>query len=337
MERIMFNKIIKPIIGALAIAVFFTGCTASSKPGKNGWYVDYDAAKKAAQKKNKNLLILFSVNDTDEESRTLKEKVFDTKEFVSALSKHFILVNLDFSIASSDDDEDQNEKEKKKAEERQRKIEYMGHIASLYNVDSIPSVFLATKEGYYAAKLETSDEDASPEAYIKLIESKTADLDKIDTLADAVCAASGVEKARAIDALSEATDDTRRLLLADLFRTIPSLDPENETGLTGKYILLTAVSDASTFYMQRDFASAIQALASAAEDKRLSGRERQQAYYYAGELLITSGDTDYKAVSDYFQKSYDADPESEYAPQLAEMLKSLKGEIERISGDGKQR
>ena len=333
----MFNKKIKPIIGALAIAVFFTGCSASAKAGKNGWYIDYDEAKKAAQKKNKNLLILFSVDDNDEESRTLKEKVFNTKEFVSALSKRFILVNLDFSASLSGDDEEQSEKQKKEAEERQRKIDYMGYVASLYNVDSIPSVFLATKEGYCAAKVETSDEDLTPEAYIKLIESKTADLDKINTLADAVRAASGVEKARAIDALSEATDDTRRLLLADLFRTVSSLDPENETGFVGKYILLTVVSDASTFYMQRDFASAIQALASAAEDKRLSGRERQQAYYYAGEFLITSGSTDYKAVFDYFQKAYDADPESEYAPRIARMLVSLKEEIERISGDGKQR
>ena len=332
----MFNKKIKPILGALAIAVFFTGCSASAKAGKNGWYVDYDAAKKEAQKKNKNLLIFFSVVDNDAESWTLKEKVFDTKEFVSALSKRFILVNLDFSASLSEDDEDQSEKGKKEAEERQRKIEYMGYIASLYNVDSIPSVFLATKEGYYAAKLETSDEDASPEAYIKLIESKTADLDKINALTDAVRAASGAEKARAIDALSEATDDTRRLLLADLFRTLPSLDPNDETGLVGKYLLLTAVFDASTFYARRDFSSAIQALASAAEDERLSASERQHAYYYAGELLTTTGSTDYKAVFDYFQKAYDADPESEYAPRIAKMLVALKEEIERTSGDGKQ-
>ena len=333
----MFHKTIKAIIGAAAIAVFFTGCSASAKVVKNGWYVDYDEAKKAAQKKNKNLLILFSVDDNDEESRTLKEKVFDTKKFVSALSKRFILVNLDFSDSLSGDDEDQSEKQKKEAEERQRKIEYMGYIASLYNVDSIPSVFLATKEGYCAAKVETSDEDLTPEAYIKLIESKTADLDTINTLVDAVRAASGVEKVRAIDALSEATDDTRRLLLADLFRTIPSLDPNDETGLVGKYLLLTAVFDASTFYMRRDFDSAIQALISAAEDKRLDGRERQQAYYYAGELLTTTGSTDYKAVFDYFQKAYDADPESEYAPRIAKMLVALKEEIERTSGDGKQR
>ena len=333
----MFHKTIKAIIGAAAIAVFFTGCSASAKVVKNGWYVDYDEAKKAAQKKNKNLLILFSVDDNDEESRTLKEKVFDTKEFVSALSKRFILVNLDFSASLSGDDEEQSEKQKKEAEERQRKIDYMGYVASLYNVDSIPSVFLATKEGYCAAKVETSDEDLTPEAYIKLIESKTADLDTINTLVDAVRAASGVEKARAIDALSEATDDTRRLLLADLFRTIPSLDPNDETGLVGKYLLLTAVFDASTFYMRRDFDSAIQALISAAEDKRLDGRDRQHAYYYAGELLTTTGSTDYKAVFDYFQKAYDADPESEYAPRIAKMLVALKEEIERTSGDGKQR
>lgn len=333
----MFHKTIKAIIGAAAIATFFAGCSASAKVVKNGWYVDYDEAKKTAQKKNKNLLILFSVDDNDEESRTLKEKVFDTKKFVSALSKRFILVNLDFSAAPSGDDEEQSEKQKKEAEERQRKIDYMGYIASLYNVDSIPSVFLATKEGYCAAKVETSDEDLTPEAYIKLIESKTADLDTINTLVDAVRAASGVEKARAIDALSEATDDTRRLLLADLFRTIPSLDPNDETGLVGKYLLLTAVFDASTFYMRRDFDSAIQALISAAEDKRLDGRDRQHAYYYAGELLTTTGSTDYKAVFDYFQKAYDADPESEYAPRIAKMLVALKEEIERTSGDGKQR
>ena len=332
----MFNKKIKSIIGALAIAVFFIGCSVSAKAGKNGWYVDYDEAKKAAQKKNKNLLIFFSVVDNDAESWTLKEKVFDTKEFVSALSKRFILVNLDFSASLSGDDEDQSEKGKKEAEERQRKIDYMGYIASLYNVDSIPSVFLATKEGYCAAKIEASDEDAAPEVYIKLIESKTADLDKINALTDAVRAASGVEKVRAIDALSEATDDTRRLLLVDLFRTLPSLDPNDETGLVGKYLLLTAVFDASTFYARRDFSSAIQALVSAAEDNRLDRHDRQQAYYYAGELLTTTGSTDYKAVFDYFQKAYDADPESEYAPRIAEMLVALKKEIERTSGDGKQ-
>ena len=52
----MFNKKIKSIIGALAIAVFFTGCSVSAKAGKNGWYVDYDEAKKAAQKKNLSLI-----------------------------------------------------------------------------------------------------------------------------------------------------------------------------------------------------------------------------------------------------------------------------------------
>jgi len=44
-----------------------------------------------------------------------------------------------------------------------------------------------------------------------------------------------------------------------------------------------------------------------------------------------------KAVFDYFQKAYDADPESEYAPRIAKMLVALKEEIERTSGDGKQR
>ena len=112
----MFHKTIKAIIGAAAIATFFAGCSASAKVVKNGWYVDYDEAKKTAQKKNKNLLILFSVDDNDEESRTLKEKVFDTKKFVSALSKRFILVNLDFSDSLSGDDEDQSEKQKKEAD-----------------------------------------------------------------------------------------------------------------------------------------------------------------------------------------------------------------------------
>ena len=72
------------------LAVFFASCGSA-------WLTDFDAAKKSAEKSNKNIMLLFSGDDWDSASADYKKAVFNDSKFISAVKKDNVLVNIDFS------------------------------------------------------------------------------------------------------------------------------------------------------------------------------------------------------------------------------------------------
>ena len=61
-----------------------------------GWSTDLEQAFKDAKKQNKPVLVEFTGSDWCPPCMMMRKKVFSQKEFVSAASKDFILVELDF-------------------------------------------------------------------------------------------------------------------------------------------------------------------------------------------------------------------------------------------------
>lgn len=298
-----------------------------AKPDEFGWYHDYDEAKKIAAKQNMPILLFVSMTGEDDDSATLKEKVFNTKEFKDAVADDFVPVNLDFSQASykkSVAADGATDKEQKAADAHAAKLKKDMQVATMFNVQMTPAVYLTTKDGYYVSFIAYDKTIDTPAAYTQMLEGRAADVKKISNLADAAKKSSGVEKVKAIDALYEATDNNYRPLLADMYREIPELDKKNESGLVSKYVLATANSDAIRLYGEGDYAGAAKVFADAGAGGKLDKNDVQQAYYTAGYLLGSTGSQDYATITAYLQASYDADPESEHASDIQRTLDYVK-------------
>jgi thioredoxin-related protein len=298
-----------------------------AKPDEFGWYHDYDEAKRIAAKQNMPILLFVSMTGEDDDSATLKEKVFNTTEFKDAVADAFVPVNLDFTQAAYKKtvaSEGATDKEQKAADAYAAKLKKDMQVATMFNVQMTPAVYLVTKDGYYVSFIAYDKTIDTPAAYTQMLEDRTADVKKVNDMADAVKNSSGVEKVKAIDALYEATDNKYRLFLEDMYRKVPELDKKNESGLVSKYVLATANSDAVRLFGEGDYAGAAKVFGDAGAGGRLDKNDVQQAYYTAGYLLGSTGSHDYAAITAYLQASYDADPESEHAGDIMRTLDNVK-------------
>jgi thiol:disulfide interchange protein len=94
-----------------------------------GWITDLDKAFQKAKAEKKAVLVEFTGSDWCPPCVVMRKNVFDTKEFVSEASKHFILVELDFPNA------DPAMQEKNKP------------LAMKYNVEGFPTTLLFNAQG----------------------------------------------------------------------------------------------------------------------------------------------------------------------------------------------
>lgn len=309
-----------------AALLMLAGCS-SAKADKFGWYSDFEEAKKIAQKQDKNILLFVSILDADENSATLSSNVLRTDEFKSYASKSLVCVNMDFSQTEYEEamvDDTATDAQKKKAEEIQKKYEKNMRIVSSYYVEETPALFLATKDGYVISTIAYDTSIIAPKDFIALLDEQAEKSTEINNLVAATTKGSKIEQAKAIDNLYEATAPESRMLLEDQISRFLTLDTNNETGLCGKYLIASANIEAQNAFMIGDASAAVAAFDKVTNSELSSPDEKQQAYYMSAYALIQTGSQDMALVLDMFQKAFDANPESEYAPQIQQSVLLLQ-------------
>lgn len=321
----------KLLVAALiSIAILFSGCN-SAKSDKFGWYTDYDGAKAIAQKKHSNILLFVSAIEDDTKSAALKKDILQTEEFAKfAKDNSLICINLNFSQAeyqASQVADDASKKDKEAAKKIQDTYDKNMRIVSGYFISDTPALFLTTADGYLISSLAYNESIIAPADFTALIDAEAENITRLNDLISATQKGSAIEKANAIDVLYEATDPQSRFLLSDKIDDFIALDKTNETGLIGKYLLASANVDAQNAYFDGDIESAISAFDQVTQSEFSSSEEKQQAYYMSAYTLIQSGSQDVDRMIDLYQKSFDASPETEYAPQIQQtilLLQSMK-------------
>jgi len=125
-----------------------------------GWSTDLEKAFKDAKKQNKPVLVEFTGSDWCPPCKMMRKNVFSKEEFVSAASKEFILVELDFPNGDPE--------VKKKNEPYAKK----------YDIEGFPTVILFDPEGKEFNRFFAS-EHPSTEAFLahlkKSLENKDLD------------------------------------------------------------------------------------------------------------------------------------------------------------------
>lgn len=330
------KKLLRLAVLGFAFGLILSGCSKNEnkrevrKPSNNIdstlWIDNLIDGKAAATKENKKIFLFFSGDDQDESSAQLKEKIFNTSDFMDEMLSSYVLVNLDFSnslFEKASADPLASEEEKAIAAELWIKLEENMRDAGVYNIQATPSFFLLTKEGYVITELVFDNEPQKASDVLGEIESRAEQIVEYENTLASCRTGKAKDRLEAINKLFDRTEPQLRYLLTDLSDDYIKLDKKNKTGMVGAHVVAKANAKAVQFYLDQDPASASEEFAKAAASKYLKPDQKQQCYYTAGYLFSQSGTEDYAKVKEYFQKAYDADPTSVYAETIQSMMRMM--------------
>lgn len=330
------------IAAAFSAVLAFSSCSKKTQADEFGWFSNFDDAKKAASSGNKQIILYFSALEQGSKSEKLNSRIFRTNEFKEKFSPEYIFCNLDFSTnrfnevyqnkeaETSPDTEDSAFKEEKNSKKRnakenerlQSQLSTDMALANSYAVQSFPEVYLVTKQGYMISPVlleEFYDIDDFQNEIAKTAERKQ----RVSQLLATISAGKKADVLSAIDEFYTSTDENYKFLLAELSEKYIKLDKNNQSGKTVDHIFALANSRAQIALFEQDYEKAEKELASPLSYKILTAENRQQVYYSLGYFLAMSGSSDYDKMTEYFQKSYDEAPESEYAESIQDALNAV--------------
>lgn len=339
------------IVAAFSAVLALSSCSKKAQTDEFGWFSNFDDAKKAAKNENKHIILYFSALDQDAKNRNLNDRIFRTSEFKEKFSPEYVFCNLDFSTSRLDDvyqneaaeisqdsessdsksetenpePKSDNASKKRSAKETaklQSQLSTDMALANVYAVQAFPEVYLVTKQGYMVSPVlieESYDIDDFQNELSKTDERKQ----KVSELLTKISTGKKAEALSAIDELYTSTDDNYKFLLAEMSEKYIKLDKKNESGKTVDHIFALANSRAQQALFEQDYDKAEKELLSPLGYKILTAEDRQQVYYSAGYFLAMSGSSNYDKMTEYFQKSYDEAPQSEYAEAIQSALDAV--------------
>ncbi|HQC27605.1 MAG TPA: thioredoxin family protein [Treponemataceae bacterium] len=315
MKPITFKSISKLIL-CLVVSLMLIAC--SSSPTEAHWLYDYEEAQELAEQENKNILLFFVGSDWDEVSIALSNDIFPSKSFISKIASEYILVQLDFP-------QDEN-----LITEEQFYRNY--DVANRFSLEGIPSAILTTKEGYIIDKYNEIASDEISEAdraadFIKQIQKSKKKSTTIISTVKKMDKTEGPKKANLVDTILNQLDPDYTYLHTDLIAQIPEHDPDNTTKLHEKYLLQLTYPKAMEALYAGDYENAIQMLIEVAENKKISKKDSQEAYYTAAYLNAQMGLEDEQTIA-YLQLAYNVDPESEVAQNAQQIISMISLEME---------
>ena len=299
------NGILIAVISILAAAVIGCGIwfLVTNATATKTWINDFEAAKTAAEKGRKNIMLLFSGDEWDDNtSKNLKESVFNTDAFIKKAGKRFVLVNLDIPLDENGVSEEELEK--------------LYVLAATYAVERTPTIVLLDKEGSSYGTITDLDVMSSTEELLKSVDTIELNRKKIAALTKKIAVSKGIQKVKLIDEMFEATDLSGRESMIDYIREIPELDPSNKTGVLGKYLLYLAYFDVGSYLQNNQPEEAVNCFLNLTKIESLAAEEKQQAFYMAAYLSAYTGQGSKELILDYLKKAIDMAPESEAADSI---------------------
>ena len=321
-------------IATIITSFIFTSCS------KDTWLTNLDKAKSKASKQNKNIYLLFSGDDWDNESVAFKQSVTNTEQFNELFGKDYVFVNIDFSQETfkkiDELPEDADKKQTKEVEKIKEEYAEKSKIAQTYAVQNFPTAYILTSEGYVLLELPFNADLVDAASYKQEIESRKSEITAAEDLINKIKISEGVEKVKAIDELCKSEKGNRFIAsYRDFISMVPSLDPNNESGLLGDFLVRNAYFEASKEIENNGDPS--KPFVDIAENPILTPELKQEAYYVAAYNLAMIGSTDFDKMIDYLQKSYDSNPQGVNVSGISnalEQVKQMKSVYEQMSASG---
>ncbi len=297
--------VLAAVLFTLFLPIFFTGCYTDSSV----WYDDFNTALSAAQAENKDIFLLFTGLKWDTVSEELQADIFDTEEFKRDAGKNHVLLRIDIEYITSPS--------AGQSSKNYRLATNMGVVAA-------PSALLVTKAGQPFAFLPMTTSTKTPADVLKLIRTERRNEKKVNALYAKMQKASGTAKIKATDAYIEAIPERFHMTLMDLFADIVDSDPENKSGLLGKYKVRKAAFDGAMQAASGDYDGAVNTfLVLLGESDLLTPSQIQELYYAAAYYAMQSTKVSKEDVKTYLQQAYNAAPDSSMSADLLSLIDSF--------------
>ncbi|HZK19555.1 MAG TPA: thioredoxin family protein [Treponemataceae bacterium] len=284
--------------------IFFNSCNKETF----SWETDYETAISIAKQKDKAIFVVFTGLAWDHKSALVKKQILDNNDFMKTVAKSFVLLSID--IDGNDETVPADI------------AEFNYFLALTMGIQSMPAFLLLTKNGIPFTQLQTG-EFTTAEGVLALIQTNEKSVSKFLELENSIEKKEGMQKIKAIDAMYTNLPIQYRLLMRDTIHQIPKLDPENKSGLLGKYKLQIAYSDAQSYLEKNDIEGAVNCFSILTETENLLTKEDTQEVFYSIAFLAAKSGKPNKEVIELLEKSYDAAPESDKAKQLLEIIEQL--------------
>ena len=211
-------------------------------------------------------------------------------------------------------------------------------LASQFAVQALPTVVLATPEGYvigcvYGNEMFAPITDSTQE--VKILEDKVLkDLSAFNknskaivSLRETLSKTEGIDRLALIDKMIGKLDASYRYLLRDLVAEIPELDPENTTGLNTKYKMNFAYEQALEEFQKGNAQRAIEIFVEVAQTEGIPAIDAQEAYQTAAYLAANIGGSDEMVVA-YLEKAIEAKPDSDAVAGIQATIDMIKASAE---------
>ncbi len=317
------KKIILSLSTILICSILFTACGQKAIKDDCGCFMDYDQAIEYSNKKNKALLVFFTSEGDDSNNTQMVNSVIKAPAFKGEIASKYAVLHVDFSqdifqksLAPENASQDQQEL----ANVYTNILQNNYQLAVLFNISQMPGIFLCTPQGYVVCRLDADKEILDYETFKNQLLEKEADLNKFKALVAATKKGSNVKKVEAVDNLYNATDSDYRAFMLPILNYAIELDPQNESGLTGKFVLAKAEIEALFAYSQGDVESAVSKYLIAADNQYVKAEEKQEILFKVAYLVAYSESDDYEGILSYLQTAYDIAPESNRAPAIKEAI-----------------
>lgn len=206
------------IVIALAILTHLNGPQCIAAP-TDGFTTDFKAAVAAAEKQDKDILLLFTGSDWCPPCKMLETEVFSQQEFLDGVSDQFVLVMLDFP------------KDKELTPELKQQND---SLAAKFAISAYPTVIMVDKalkpfafSGY---------QKGGPANYIQLMTDARQRRIQRDENLEAAKDKTGNDRAKLLnDAIADLDEDVAKIYYADIIKEIVSIDKKNALGLRAKW------------------------------------------------------------------------------------------------------
>lgn len=315
----------------LFIAIFAFSALILASCGKNqdsnGWYSDFEAAKKVAQAKNKE--ILFFVNsDSDVAGSEKGVQAILSKEFVDSVKDNFVCVHFDFTdLQSVFGEAEISSQDQKKLEKRRALLNKQFKIADFYGIRETPVINILSKEGYFISEVNCEFNSDSIEGFAGLLDLESDEIAEFNKKVALTKKGLKLDRIEAIDALFEDAADVHKLALYDLLKKAVSIDSKNSSGKIGKYVFQIAHTEAYDKLLEQDIAGALKIYEKCAENKYMSPENIQSLYFMCAELASKLPDAKVEDIISYMNQSVAAAPESPLVPQIQQYIEYLENSM----------
>lgn len=322
-----------PLIFSAFVATGMLSCKAEKTEyiDEFGCFEQTSSAIQAATEADKDILLIVTMNGDDHESEIFTNDFFKSPDFKTMIAENYTLLHFDLGQQTFERTvagENASKKEQEAADEFAEILQINCRFAELLGINYTPCLFLLTKQGYFISEIPMGISEYTPAQVKKVLDSFESLSQEFNELAAATENGEVVDRVKAIDTLYERTDENHRILLMDLTRKVVDIDFNNKSGLLSKYLFETAVNLAMYCSLDNDIDGAVKSMVSITSNVNLEPADKQNAWYMAAYILLSSYSTDFQTILTYLEAAMMSDPENQATEQIKQLYDYVKSTVE---------